>query len=89
MHSSSEDLPLTPGRSYWVVSIVIREFNAPVQGLWRILSSARTSLSCTMPFVQVVAIEAVMSVIGIFDASTCNLNNITMDHLKDVLCVCW
>ena len=29
-------------------------------------------------FVQVVAIEAVMSVIG----TTCNLNNITMDHLK-------
>ena len=33
-------------------------------------------------FVQVVAIEAVMSVIGIFDPSTYNLNNITLDHLK-------
>ena len=33
-------------------------------------------------FVQVVAIEAVTSVIGIFDASTCNLNNITKDHLR-------
>ena len=33
-------------------------------------------------FVQVVAIEAVMSVIGIFAPSTCNLNNITLDHMK-------